>query len=83
MKDLLKKLSQFEMHNISSGSYVQFMHLVSSVILTTTTPRRCSEELITLLPMGSLFAPAILSFANSFRDNELEEISALTKKIGS
>ena len=51
LAELMDRLGQFELQKIASGGYIHFMHLLSQVVLSTTQPIRCGDELVSMLPL--------------------------------
>ena len=50
METFIDKLHAFEIQNIQKDGYVQFIHLVSQIVMMTSEPIECRDERIRILP---------------------------------
>ena len=50
METFIDKLHAFEIQNIQKDGYVQFIHLVSQIVMMTSEPIDCRDERIRILP---------------------------------
>ena len=65
LKQFLKKLHHFELAKIHKGSYVQYIHLISQVLLQTTTPTDKRDERLYLLPTRTMAVEILQTFIDS------------------
>ena len=62
LQSFIEKLHAFELQNIHKGGYVQFIHLISQIVLQTTTPAVADEHRLNILPTRGIMTSLVQSF---------------------
>ena len=75
LKRFLKKLFHFEHDKIHNVSYIQYIHLISQVLLQTTTPTDATDERVHLLPTETMVVDIFQTFVDSMDPNVPDSIN--------
>lgn len=70
----IDKLHAFELQNIHKGGYVQFIHLISQIVLQTTTPSIADEHRLSILPTRGIMTSLIQSFCQSMDSDHVNKV---------
>lgn len=74
MKAFVSKLHAFEIQHIEKDGYVQFIHLISQIVMMTSEPKNCRDERIKILPTQDILRQLIQSWSESMDEDKIREL---------
>jgi hypothetical protein len=78
LNTFLRKIHAFELQHIHKGGYIQFIHLISQIVLQTTTPSISDDHRLRILPTRGIMTSLIESFCESM---DAEHINSVVTAI--
>ena len=71
----VEKIHAFELQHIHKGGYIQFIHLISQIVLQTTTPSISDDHRLRILPTRGIMTSLIESFCESMDGEHINSVA--------